>query len=82
MMVNKLITAALIASLGAPVAAMAAQQFGRDSVYAAPGTTVPTVSSAAGTAHPGRDSVYATAPVGRMGGRSTAGHMPSRYGRA
>jgi hypothetical protein len=81
MTLSKVIASTLVASLGVPVAAMAAQQFGRDSVYAAPGITVRAAAVAAVGTHPGRDSVYATLRVGRTYGHSTASQTLLRYGR-
>jgi hypothetical protein len=81
MMVSKVLTATLVASLGVPVAAVAAQESGRGSVYASPATAVRTAPLAAVGARAGRDSVYATSPVGPTPHHSTAGHTSVRYGR-
>ena len=75
----------LALALAAPISAVHAdqrQQFGRDSLYAVPGTSSSNVTTQADTARAGRDSVYATrAQDPSAAGSITMGGSTPRFGR-
>jgi hypothetical protein len=81
-MISKVLAATLVASLTVPVAATAAQSFGRDSVYASRATATRAAPAATQVTRAGRDSVYATQPVAGRRSFSTAHSTTVHYGRA
>jgi hypothetical protein len=77
----KLIGLAIAAALFTSTSAFAAQPNGRDSVYAAPGTSFPGAKIAKARNGNGRGSVYA-ADLPAPTSKTTVGDVKIRFGRA